>query len=504
VSVRISGLDGCGNRRGSGPSGRALPALGSMRHLYPSPMRPVITAAEVARLDAGSPVPEEALMERAGLAVAIAAARMGAAYGSRVIVLAGSGNNGGDGYVAARHLRERGVDVAVRSLGYPKGDSSVRRAMAIAAARRGVPMADLGEPEPCDLIIDALFGVGFHGSLPPSVIPWLGHPAQVLAVDVPSGLDATTGEAEAAFRAGVTVTFHALKTGQLVGAGPEVCGRIEVADIGLAGERAEWLLCEDSDAVVPGRSHLAHKWAAGSVAVVGGSPGLVGAAMLTARASLAFGAGAVRALVPGSLRSEAAAMDPGVMTAGCGAGEEHDDPEAILAEADRFDVMAVGPGLGQAGGGLVTYLIHRWDRPIVLDAGALGAVTVDALAARSGPTVITPHAGEFERLSGEPASAEAAARLASSTGAVVLLKGSPTFVMGSERWVITSGGPELASIGTGDVLTGMVGALIGRGMSPESAARAAAHRHGRAGASLAKVTSVTASGLLHEIGRFAW
>jgi ADP-dependent NAD(P)H-hydrate dehydratase / NAD(P)H-hydrate epimerase len=467
-------------------------------------MRPVITAAEVARLDAESEVPEETLMERAGRAVALEAARMGAAYGTRVVVLAGTGNNGGDGYVAARHLRDRGVDVVVRCLGYPKGDSSVRRAMAISAARSGVPVSDLGDREACDLIVDALFGVGFRGSLPEVVVPWLDHPAPVLAVDVPSGLDATTGEAERAFEASSTVTFHALKTGQLVGRGPDLCGRIQIADIGLSDERATWLLCEDEDAAVPPRLRSAHKWSAGSVAVVGGSPGLVGAPMLTAGAALAFGAGSVRSLVPGMLRAEAAALDPGVMTSGCGAGDVHGDAAAVLTEAGRFDVLALGPGLGPVDPAFVVEVLARWDLPAVVDADALDAMTVDTLADRHAPTVITPHAAEFERLTGEAASPEAASRLASDSGVVVLLKGSPTFVMGRQRWVVTSGGPELASIGTGDVLAGMVAALIARGLAPEDAARAAAHRHGRAGASLGGVTTVTAVGLVGEIGRFAW
>jgi ADP-dependent NAD(P)H-hydrate dehydratase / NAD(P)H-hydrate epimerase len=465
-------------------------------------MRPVITAEEVARLDAASPVPEAVLMERAGLAVALAATRMGAGYGTRVVVLAGTGNNGGDGYVAARLLRERGADVAVRCLGYPRGDSSVRRAMSIAAARAGVPVTTLADPEPADLVIDALFGSGFRGTLPERVGPWVGHSAPVLAVDVPSGLDATTGQVEGrAFRASRTVTFHALKTGHIVGRGPDLSGSVDVADIGLEGERPEWLLCEDEDATVPARSRTAHKWSAGSVAVVGGSPGLAGATMLCARSALSFGAGAVRALLPGAVRPEAAAMDPAVMTEGLGAGWVHDDPAAVLAAAGRFDALALGPGLGQVSPDVVAGIVSDWDRPLVVDADALRMVTGAMLKDRTAPTVVTPHAGEFEALTGEEASPDAAARFADLTGAVVLLKGAPTFVMGSMRWVVTSGGPELATIGTGDVLTGMVAALTAGGMDPEVAARTAAHRHGRAGAALAREGTVTASGLAAAVGR---
>lgn len=470
-------------------------------------MRPVITPAESARIDEATETPARVLLERAGMAVALAAVRMGAGYGCRVAVLTGPGNNGGDGWVAARHLRRRGADVTVHSLGYPRGDSSPRRAAAIAAVRSGVAVHSLDEPMPCDLIVDALFGSGFHGSLPTVVVPWTGLEAPVLAVDLPSGLDGLTGEAPGpVLRAARTVTFHALKTGHLVGDGPDLCGEVEVADIGLDGEVPEWLLCEDEDAGVPGRDRRAHKWSAGSVAVVGGSPGIVGAAVLAARAALQFGAGSVRALVPGGVAVTAAAMDPGLTTAAVGKAEAFDggDAPAVLERASRFDVMLLGPGLGRETGEFTEGLVRGWPGPMVIDADALRMVTPAMLTARAAPTVITPHAAEFETLSGAAASPEAAAGLASSSGTVVLLKGAPTFVMGARRWVVTSGTRDLASIGTGDVLAGMVAALIARGMSPEDAARAGAHRQGLAGRRLSETTTVTASGLLGEIGRWAW
>ena len=474
---------------------------------YPFPMRPVITPAESARLDDTTTVSEAVLLERAGLAVALAAARMGAGYGTRVVVLVGTGNNGGDGWVAARHLRRRGVDVVVRSLGYPKGDTSPRRLAAIAAIHEGVSVAPLGGPEPADLIVDALFGSGFHGTLPDRVVAWTDHPAPVLAVDLPSGLDGTTGTvAGAVFRAVRTIAFHALKTGHLVGVGPDVCGRVEIADIGLAGDRPEWLLCDDEDAWVPPRPRTVHKWSAGSVAVVGGSPGIAGAAVLAGRAALEFGAGSVRMLVPGAMRGEVAAMDPGLTTAGVGAGDSFgaDDAAAVLEAAGRFGVLALGPGLGGGVTEFVKAVLGGWTGPLVLDADAITAITQADLEARSAPTVITPHAGEFTRLTGQPASPQAAAAFAAATGAVVVLKGAPTFVMGAERWVVTSGSEALATIGTGDVLTGMIAALIARGMPAEAAARAAAYRHGLAGRVGDGLTTVTASGLVGEIGRWAW
>ncbi|HEX5630702.1 MAG TPA: NAD(P)H-hydrate dehydratase, partial [Acidimicrobiia bacterium] len=428
------------------------------------------------------------------------------AYGTRVIVLTGTGNNGGDGWVAARHLRRRGVDVTVRSLGYPKGDTSPRRLAAIAAIHDGVPVSPVGDPEPADLVIDALFGSGFHGTLPDVVVPWTEHPAPVLAVDLASGLDGTTGAAEGAvFRATRTVTFGALKTGHLIGVGPDVSGEVEVVDIGLGGESPEWLLCEDADSEVPARPRTAHKWSAGAVGVVGASPGIAGAAVLAARSALNFGAGAVRLIVPGGVAATVAAMDPGLLTTAVRTGDRFAaaDVAAVIAAAERCDVLAIGPGLGETTG-FVSGLLAAWSGPVVLDADAIAAVTVDQLAGRKAPTVITPHAGEFARLTGETASPAAAAALAERTGCVVLLKGSPTFVMGAERWVVTAGTQALATIGTGDVLTGMVAALQARGMPAAAAARAAAHRHGRAGRNLESTTTVTATALVDEIGRWAW
>jgi NAD(P)H-hydrate epimerase len=468
-------------------------------------MRPVITPAEANRLDMSSDVPVETLMQRAGLGVTLAAVRMGAGYGSRVAVLAGRGNNGGDAYVAARYLRERGVDVTVHALGFPKGEHSPARKAASAASLAGVQMVELGDPVDADLVIDGLFGTGFQGTLPDEVVPWTDADAPVLAIDVPSGLDALRGTTDGpAFTAARTVTFDAFKVGHLVGEGPDRSGTTEVHSIGLPEPEPEFWICDDADAPVPPRRRDDHKWSVGSVAVVGGSAGMVGAAVMAASAALEFGAGAVRLITPGGLRAEAAAGRPGIMTDGIGSGDAFSADEAgrILDSVGRFDVLVLGPGIGKGRSGLIDPILARWDRPLVLDADGINGASIDALKGRSAPTIITPHAGEFERLTGEPATHPAAFDLADATGVVVLLKGSPTFVAGSERWVVTSGGPELATIGTGDVLAGMVGALVARGLPLEVAARSAAHRHGLAGRALAW-SGITATALLDEIGRWA-
>jgi hydroxyethylthiazole kinase-like uncharacterized protein yjeF len=445
-------------------------------------------------------------MERAGLGVALAAARLGAGYGTRVLVLAGPGNNGGDAYVAARYLRRRGVAVEVRALAYPKGEDSPARKAAAAAVATGVPVRSLGEPEACDLIIDGLFGAGFHGALEGPAAAWTAHTAPVLAVDLPSGLDGSDGSVSGlAFTARQTVTFQALKVGHLFGEGPDRCGEVEVVDIGLPDPRPELRLCEASDAAVPARPRTAHKWSAGAVLVVGGSPGISGAAALAGRAALHFGAGYVRLACPGALQPALAAADPSLTTVAIGSGQRFTaaSAAAVLAAGERFGVMALGPGLGPGREAFVRALLAGWDRPLVIDADAIGAAGVGALESRDHPTVITPHAGEFRRLTGGEAGYRPAADLAQRTGAVVLLKGNPTVVAGRERWVVASGGPELATLGTGDVLTGMIAALIARGLDPEAAARAAAFRHGRAAADLAATATVTASALAVHVGRLA-
>lgn len=466
-------------------------------------MRPVITPEESARLDAAAETPVDVLMERAGLAVALAAVRAGAGYGSRVVVLAGPGNNGGDGYVAARYLRRRGVEADVRAFGRPRDASPAHRAAA-AAVETGVGVAPLSRPEPADLTIDALFGAGFRGSLPDEAIPWADR--SVLSVDLPSGLDGSDGSVDGtAFTASRTVTFDASKVGHHVGRGPDHCGLVEVVPIGLPEPRAEFMLCDLEDAPVPARRHDANKWSAGSVAVIGGSQGLIGAAVMAAEAALRFGAGAVRLIVPAGLRAEAATGRPGIMTEGIGGSESFGpgDVGPIMEALGRFDTLVLGPGIGKGRGGLIDDILARWDRPLVLDADGITGTTREAITARAAPTIITPHSGEFERLAGAPAGHLAAFEFAETTGSVVLLKGSPTFIGGSERWAVDSGGPELATIGTGDVLAGMVGALVARGLAPEVATRSAAFRHGLAGRQLAAITSVTATGLLDEIGRWA-
>ena len=471
-------------------------------------MKPVITPEEATRLDRVSPEPVEVLMERAGWAVEIAAARMGVGYGSRVAVLVGPGNNGGDGYVAAGLMTRRGAAVTIHQLRAPKTEAArwaYRR-----AERAGVEIVELAPPPGgIDVVVDAVFGGGYRGTCPPVLAAWMEYPAPVLAVDFPSGLDPVAGLVkDRAFSAQRTVTFQALKTGHLLGEGPDRCGEIEVADIGLTGLRPAMFLAEESDCLRPPRLRTAHKWSAGSVVVVGGSRGMTGAALLAARSALHAGAGAVELMVPGACQSLVAGAAPELLTSGLGDGQWFEENQAAecLERASRFDVMVMGPGLGRTEETrrFVRQVVAKRTGALLVDADGLRAAHVKLLAERRGPTVITPHRGELASLAG-PSPGLAEMQGLGLLGMVVLAKGNPTLVCDErDTWVVREGGPELATIGSGDVLAGWLGALWARGLSPSEAARSAAFWHGRAGASLAARGTVTADTLVWEVGRWAW
>ncbi len=472
-------------------------------------MKPIITPQEATRLDRVSVEPVEVLMERAGWAVEITAARMGVGYGSKVAVLVGPGNNGGDGYLAAGLLRRRGASVTVHRLAPPKTDAARwARDRAVAA---GIEIKDLGGPPPrqVDLVIDSVFGGGFRGRCPSPLAAWMDCTAPVLAVDFPSGLDPATGKVgDRCLNARRTITFHALKTGHVLGEGPDRCGEVTVADIGLDGECPAAFLTEAEDCPRPSRPRTAHKWNAGSVIVAGGSRGMTGAALLAARSALAAGAGAVGLMVPRGCQELVAGAAPQLLTYGLG-DTEHFEATGVgagLQMASRFDVMVIGPGIGRAAttAEWACGVIKRWEGPLVVDADALWAADPDLLSARTAPTIITPHRGELAGLVGADPGLTEIQQLA-GLGLVVLSKGNPTLVCDpSGTWVVAEGGPELATIGTGDILAGWVAALWARGLRAETAARSAAFWHGRAGARLAARRTVTADLLAGEVGRWAW
>ncbi|MGA7097332.1 MAG: NAD(P)H-hydrate dehydratase [Acidimicrobiia bacterium] len=456
-------------------------------------MKPVLTADEYNRVDKGFDGDLDSAMDKAGHAVSLAAVRNGAGYGSTVLVLAGPGNNGGDGYVAARYLRRRGVAVEVRSLGMPRTPQASRAAaLATTAGIRVSPL--VAQAENCDLIVDALFGGGVRGGMPPEVTAWLDTPTPVVAVDYPTGLDPNTGQvSDGVFRCVETVTFQTLKTGHVRGRGPEVCGRVTVTDIGIPGGEPSMWVAEQTDAPRPPRARTAHKWSAGAVLVVGGSPGMIGAAILAGRSALSFGAGSVAVLSPAMELVNTAA--PELLTYPL---------ELALERLSKFDVVIGGPGLAQGDVGPFLSLLAKASR-VVLDAGALTREALGAARENQGEVVVTPHAGEFARLAGVEAGIFAARALAGEDHVVVLLKGAPTVISdGDIPILVGTGGPELATIGTGDVLSGMLGALMARGLDASSAAVSAAYWHGIAAADLLRSGTVTAGALAGHVGRFAW
>ncbi len=419
---------------------------------------PVVTPEEMRAADATAPEPFEVLVERAGRAVARSALRLlGGAYGRRVVVVVGPGANGDDGRVAARRLEGAGVRVALLEAG---------------VTGPTVP--------PCDLVIDAAYGTGFRGTWSP---PAVGT-TPVLAVDLPSGVDGLTGAAAGpVLPATRTVTFVALKPGLLLGAGAAHAGEVEVADIGLAVPGAGAHLVGDVDVAgwLPHRSPEAHKWQ-GAVWVLAGSPGMAGAAALATRGAQRAGAGYVRTSTPGGAPGAEVPLEAvGTTLPGDGWAQ------AVTADLGRFGAVAVGPGLGRSAGTakeVRAFVTGHGEVPIVVDGDGLHALGV-APDVGSG-AVLTPHDGEYERLAGRPPGEDrlAAVRLlAATTGAVVLLKGRTTLVAepGGDVLVVTSGDARLATAGTGDVLTGIIAALLAGGLDPLRAAAAGSHLHGRAG-----------------------
>lgn len=455
-------------------------------------MRPVFTAEEYRRVDKAYRGDLIQAMDKAGHAVALAAVRAGAGYGTRVAVLAGPGNNGGDGYVAASYLKQRGAFVTVHALEEPT--TTEAKDAAHKAARAGVSVSELGGLVDVDVVIDAVFGGGSRRGLSQTVIDWMDTTAPVIAVDYPTGLDPDTGNIEErAFRATETVTFSTIKTGHVLGVGPDHCGRVTVADIGIHGGEASLFIAEEADAPRPPRLRKAHKWSAGAVLVIGGSSGLVGASVLAGQAALNFGAGTVALTAQEvDLVQQIAPQLPAI--------EIGDVPDRLR----RFDVVVAGPGLAEGDVAQVRPILEKAQR-LVLDAGALTPATLQVAKAGDAEVVVTPHDAEFVRVADVGAGTFAVRSFAARDEITVLRKGNPTMISDGDLPVlVTTGGPELASIGTGDVLAGMIAALWARGLGPTEAAVSAAYWHGRAGADLAEEGTVTAELLGDSISAYAW
>ncbi len=489
----------------------------------------LLTAAEMRAVDRATiaaGTSGETLMERAGQGVADALERRwGSLLAMRVLVLAGAGNNGGDGYVAARAWAAHGARVTVAVCAARERIEGDARAMLdrldARLARVEFP-TDAAALDRCaasldhwDFVVDALLGTGAEGA-PRGLVAdacrllhrLRARGSRVLAVDLPTGVSADDGTvAPGAVQADLTVTFGHPRRGHWLWPGRAHRGALEVVDIGLVSpERASLspaTLATPSELaqLLPRRDPRAHKGSTGRALIIGGAPGMTGAIVLAARAAARSGAGYVRVAAPASLQDVLASQLVEPMVVGLGEDARRalsvSALSAILEEASRAQAVAVGGGLSTQKSAtlLARELATHLPRPLVLDADALTALSpaddrlVPAMKLAPAPRVLTPHLGEMARLTGLPASElesrriDAAHGWAQRWGVTLVLKGAPTVVAAPDGRVSvnTTGSAALATAGTGDVLTGVLVALLAEGLAPYDAARIAVHIHGRAG-----------------------
>ena len=476
-------------------------------------MKPVITSQEAVELDRAAQaggIAAADLMERAGRAVARGCADLiGGTYGRRAVVVCGKGNNGGDGFVAARYLSGWGMRVTAILL----EDAGALREPAAANHRRLVRETEarvrpftpaLAERElaRADVAIDAIFGTGFRGvpedDVAEAIVALNASLVPTVAVDIPSGVNGTSGAVEGtAVRADLTVTFGAAKTGAVLLPGAEHAGDVRVVDIGFPDDLIPTScgLTEPDDVVrvLPEREADGHKKASGTLVIVAGSRRMTGAVKLIARAAGRIGAGYVFVAVPASILP---VVQAGLTETVFLPLAETDDGtvapsalDAVLATLESADALALGPGLSTdpETQSFIRSLVRESPAPVVLDADGLNAFAgrADQLADRKADAVLTPHLGELARLTDErdPDRLGAARALARRANAVSLVKGSRTVIAspeGSAR-INQTGSPALATAGTGDVLTGTIAGLVAAGVAPFDAAWAGAYLHGLAG-----------------------
>jgi hydroxyethylthiazole kinase-like uncharacterized protein yjeF len=462
------------------------------------------------------------LMERAGEGLVRVAEQC--APDGPVVVVCGPGNNGGDGYVAARLWRKHGREVMVLTVGEPKqGDALTNRDRL--PGPKPQPFAPKHVKD-CALIVDALLGTGATGAprdeYATAIEAINKAGAKIVAADIPSGVDASTGAVDGvAVHAAATATFAAAKPGLWIHPGKAHAGRVEVIDIGIPRGAPsdpqtgliEWAIVD----LIPQRGAQSNKFTSGHVLVAGGSRGLTGAPTLTATAAMRAGAGYVTACVPASLEPILESKLTEAMTLGlpdrngslgaAGAAQ-------VLERCERAGSLVLGPGLGREGADFALELASTASIPLVLDADGLNAHVgkLDVLAGRTASTILTPHAGELARLLETESETVAARRLeharaaAKRANAIVVLKGDDTIVADPDgRVAVNRGGsPGLATAGTGDVLSGIIGALLTQALDPLAATCAAVWIHSEAGRRAAteqgSPNSVIASDVIAQIG----
>ncbi len=471
-------------------------------------------------------VPDGVLMQRAAAGLAsICASLLDRVYGARVVVLAGSGDNGGDALYAGARLADRSASVVAIAVGPRLHEAAAAELRARggrivpAAGADGIAASAESAIAAADVIIDGLTGIGGHGGLrePAAALAQLTNRARldgavVIAVDLPSGIDADTGEVHgAAIQADVTVTFGTLKPGLLIDPGAGCSGPAELIDIGLnlylPGPAVISLQAADVAAMLPHPSAESDKYRRGVLGLVAGSEQYTGAAVLSAGGAIKGGAGMVRLVSAAPAISVVRQHWPeAVVTT-----YDPDRPEQALEAAGRVQAWAIGPGIGTgetAHALLATVLAS--DVPVLVDADGITLLAAHQdLLSRTAPTLITPHAGELARLvNADRADIEArrlhyASAAAAEFGITVLLKGSTTLIAepgtGCPVRVNSTGSSWLATAGSGDVLSGLTGSLLAQGLPAPDAAAAAAYLHGMAGRLAARDAPIGASDLISGI-----
>jgi NAD(P)H-hydrate epimerase len=469
-------------------------------------------------------VPSLELMEAAGRAVAEAVGEL--APEGPVRVVCGKGNNAGDGLVAARYLAEAGFEVEALLL-WPAEELSGDAAVSLERFAAEQASGDLGPRlAGSGAIVDAIFGTGFAGEPREparAAIAAIGAcGAPVLACDIASGVDASSGEvAGVAVEADLTVGFHAAKVGHRVAPGKWHTGELRVASIGIPDGGPGEPVAGTIDAAVldlaPRRGSRSTKFSSGQVTIAGGSRGLTGAVQMSSKAAIRAGAGYATVAVPADLEAIFEQGQPEVMSVGCPGGDGCLAPASakpLLRAFERAAAAVLGPGLGRdpASVELAHEVLGAIEAPLVLDADGLNAFAgeLGRIAAREAPTVLTPHAGELGRLLGRTSEEVSERRLAAAreaaraARAVVVLKGDDTIVTDGELVAVNAlSAPALATAGTGDVLSGIAAALLARGLEPFAAACAAVIAHARAGrdaaARIGAAESVIATDVIDSI-----
>lgn len=483
----------------------------------------MFTAEEMRRLDRRAVeelgIPSATLMENAGRgAAAVVRAylgRIGRRRRPRVVIVCGKGGNAGDGFVVARHLRRAGIGVEVWLTTPPEEITGDAGAMLARARRAGLRPRRLEDERAladavagADLVVDALLGTGARGGPEGAVaraIEAINAGARpVVSLDIPSGLPADGGPpAGPAVRAAVTATFAGLKRGLVTGVGVDYAGEVVVVPIGIppaeVGRGITTFRLEPADVArhLPRRPRHAHKGVYGRLLIVAGSLGKTGAAALAARAAMRSGAGLVTVATAASQQPVVAGLVLEAMTEALPETAAHSPAlkarDVVAALAAARDAVAIGPGLGldEETQALVRELATTLPRPLVLDADALTALArqVERLRGAPAPRCLTPHPAEMARLTGDPVAeverdrVETARRLARDAQVHVVLKGAGSVIAApsGEVWINPTGNPGMASGGTGDVLTGMVGAFLARGLGADAALQTAVYLHGLAG-----------------------